>query len=131
MVYQPIRSSDDLAPRLIRGVTREDHWLDFKGLDATTGRPYTADDNGREECRLDVAAFANEDGGTIVIGAEEAVHVLARFISVPNAQDLIRWIDEVLKEKLEPRPAIDPYVLRAPGGEEVVAINVAPPGRLS
>jgi hypothetical protein len=38
MAYQPIRTSDDLA-RLVPGVTREDHWLDFKGLNATTGWP--------------------------------------------------------------------------------------------
>src|SRR6266581_2875422 len=119
MAYTPIRSSIDIAERLVPGTTREDHWLDFKGLDATTGRPYTPNDKGREECRLDVAAFANEDGGTIVIGAEETDHVLTRFITVPNAQDLVRWMDEVVKEKLEPRPAIEPYVVRTSGGEEV------------
>src|SRR5262245_63070330 len=126
MPYQPIRTSDDLAVRLILGATREDHWLDFKGLDATSGRPYRNND----ECRLDVAAFANVDGGSIVIGAEETGHVLARFISVPNAHDVVRWIDEVLKEKLEPMPAIEPYVLHASGGEEIVSINVLPSIRL-
>lgn len=130
MAYKPIRSTDDLTARLVPGVTREDHWLDFKGLDTASGRPYTPNDKGREECRLDVAAFANEDGGTIVIGADEAAHVLARFTPVPNAQELVRWIDEVVKEKLEPRPAIDPYVLRASSGEEVVAVNIPPSLRL-
>ena len=130
MAYQPIRTSADLAARLIPGVTREGHWLDFKGLDATMGRPYRDNDRGKEECRLDVAAFANEDGGTIVIGAQETDHVLARFVTVPDAQDMVRWFDEVLKEKLEPRPAIEPHVVRAAGGEEVIAINIPPSLRL-
>ena len=30
-----------------------------------------------------MAAFANEDGGTIVVGAEEKAHVLARFTPEP------------------------------------------------
>lgn len=130
MPYQPIRSSDDLASRLIPGATREDHWLDFKGLDASTRRPYRDNDKGKEECRLDVAAFANEDGGTVVIGAEEAGHVLARFTSVPDPQERVRWIDDVLKEKLEPRPAIDPHVLQTSSGEDIIVVNISPSLRL-
>jgi len=132
MAYQPIRSSADLAARLIPGATREDHWLDFKGLNAANAWPYRDNDNGRDECRLDVAAFANEDGGSIVIGAEEveAGHVFARFTPVPNAQERLRGVDEILKEKLEPRPAIEPYVLQSSGEEEVIVINIPPSLRL-
>ena len=61
MAYTPIRTSIDVAARLVPGNTREDHWRDFKGLDATTGRPYRGNDNGKDELRLDVATFANAD----------------------------------------------------------------------
>lgn len=130
MAYKPILSSDDLVSRLIPGVTREDHWLDFKGLDVATGRPYPDNVKGKDDCRLDVAAFANEEGGTLVIGAEEVGHVLARFTAVPDPQERVRWIDEILKEKLEPRPAMDPYVLRTRDGEDVIAVNIPPSLRL-
>jgi hypothetical protein len=95
MAYKPIRSADDLSTRLIVGVTREDHWLDFKGFDQKTGHAWSDSD----ECRRDVAQFANASGGTIVIGALEEGHLLGSFRPVPSPESVVRWVDEVLKIK--------------------------------
>jgi len=126
MAYKPIRSAGDLATRLIVGVTREDHWLDFKGFDQKTGRAWADSD----ECRRDVAQFTNASGGTIVIGALEDGHVLSSFRAVPEPESVVRWVDDVLKAKLEPVPTIEPVTLRTATGEDVVVINVPPSLRL-
>jgi hypothetical protein len=129
MSYRPIRSSAEIASRLIVGTTREDHWLDFKGLGAD-GRAYKNNDEGKRECRRDVIQFSNASGGTIVVGAVEQDHVLVGFMSVPDPQGFVRWIDEIVKEHTEPAPAIEPYVVSPSSGEELVAVNVPPALRL-
>lgn len=100
MAYRPIRTPADLTDRLKPHVTREDHWLEFKGLRAQTGRPYAKGREGNEECRLDVAQFANADGGTIVYGAVEDNHVFARYMTVPDPHGFVRWLDELIKRDL-------------------------------
>lgn len=125
MPYRLICSRADMEVWLVVGATREDHWLDFKGLDEN-GRSYAEGRKGQRECARDVAQFANAAGGTLVIGAEEDGHVLLGFRSVPRAHDLLRWIDETVKGALEPVPAIDPYVIETAGGESVIALNIPP-----
>src|SRR5215813_3422462 len=98
MAYSPIRSSANLAARLIPGITREDHWLEFKGCDEN-GVPYPKTDSGRNECRRDVAQFANASGGTIVIGAVASKSVLTGFAPVPGPNLLIEWVDGVVNQK--------------------------------
>lgn len=129
MAYQPIRSPADLAARLVPGVTREDHWLDLKGL-GNDGRPYKDNDEGKRESRRDIAQFANASGGSIVVGAGERNHLFTGYTQVPDPQGLVRWMDEIVKGNLEPVPAIEPHVVRAPSGEEVVVINIPPALRL-
>jgi hypothetical protein len=126
MAYKPIRSADDLAARLIVGETREDHWLDFKGFEQKTVWPWSDND----ECRRDVVQFANASGGSVVVGAIEENHVLKGFQGVPDPDDTIRRLDEVLKGRLEPVPAIEPVTLRTATGEDVVVVNVPPSLRL-
>lgn len=130
MAYGPIRTPDDLAARLQPSVTREDHWLDFKGLSATTGRPYAKGGDGKDECRLDVAQFANASGGSIVYGAVEANHLFSKYATVPNPQEFARWLDDVVKVFLEPVPALEVHVIRTATGEDVVVANVPPLVRL-
>lgn len=130
MAYRPIHTPGELEARLKPGVTREDHWLEFKGLNATTGRPYEKGKDGKHKCRLDVAQFANADGGSIVYGAVEADHLFSNYATVRDPQELVRWLDEVVKSHLEPVPALEARVIRVPTGEEVVVANVPPVLRL-
>src|SRR5438093_97243 len=130
MGYQAIRTASDVATRLRAGSSVEDHHLEFKGLDHN-GRAYRDDDRGRDECRRDVVQFTNASGGSIVYGAvEDADHVLSRFASVPNPQQFVERFDQIIKARIEPTPSIEPYVLRAPSGEELVVVNVPPMLRL-
>jgi hypothetical protein len=103
------------------GVTREDHYLDFKAAPHSLKTKGGADD-----LRVDVAAFANASGGTLVIGAQEADHVFDSFASVAKPHEEIRWIDEVLKECLEPPPIVEPHAVVEPGGASIVIVNVPP-----
>src|SRR6267143_646290 len=98
MAYTPVRRTEDVVGRLRPGQTREDHHLDFKG-DA-----YERTDAGRRECARDIAQFANASGGTIIVGVTEQDHVLHAFQGAPACDELIRWIDDVVKGQLEPVP---------------------------
>ncbi len=98
---------------------REDHWLDFK-RDC-----YGASNEDKRECRRDIAAFANASGGTLVVGADESNHVLSGFAPVPDPHGTARWIDEIVKEQLEPVPAIEPHVITL-DGRPLLVVNVPP-----
>ena len=64
------------------------------------------------------------------MGAQEVDHLFAGYTVVPDPQQTIRWIDEVVKANLEPTPAVEPYVITATTGQRVVAINIPPSLRL-
>lgn len=119
----------ELAARVVLGQTREDDYLDFKGLDSK-GKPYSDDREGKRECAGDVAQFGNGSGGTIVIGAPEQDHVVQGFEDVPGPENLVRWIGDVLDGHLEPVPPIDPRIITVPRGARVVAVNVPPSAAL-
>jgi hypothetical protein len=119
MAFLPIRVPTDLQ-RLALNTTREDHWLEFKR------EPHARSDQGRVELARDVAQFANASGGVLVIGADEVVHVLSGWQTVPNPDDFIHWADDVVKGHLAPVPSIEPHVLQVPSDETVVALNVPP-----
>jgi hypothetical protein len=120
MPYQPIRTRDDAGERLVAGVTREDHWLEFKG------EPFANDPDGRRKCLRAVAQFANASGGTVMIGATSTGEVLDAFASVPNPDEHVRWIDDLVKGNLEPVPGIEPVVIMLSTGTVLVALNVPP-----
>ena len=65
-----------------------------------------------------------------MVGAQEADHLFAGYTVVPDAQETIRWIDEVVKANLEPTPALEPHVITAATGQQVVAVNIPPSLRL-
>src|SRR5690348_11769062 len=106
MPYGPIRTPDDIAHRLIVSTTREDHCLEFKGLDGS-GHPYARGHDGSRECAGDVAQFANASGGSLVLGAAEKDHVLLEFQDVSEADKLVRWIDSILNGNLVPVPPVE------------------------
>jgi hypothetical protein len=98
------------------GTTREDHWLDFRR------EPHTR----AEDCARDVAQFANASGGVLVIGADEAGHVLSGWQAVPGPDEYIRWVDEIVKGHLTPVPVVEPVIIQIPGAEMVLILNVPP-----
>src|SRR6266446_2256544 len=118
MGYEPIARSGEFTRRLVPGQARENQFLDFKR------DPWNQTE--KRECASDVAQFANASGGVLVIGADEQDHVLSGFKAVPRPDELLRWVDDVLKGHLEPVPPIDPHILNGPVGEAVVVMNIPP-----
>jgi predicted HTH transcriptional regulator len=62
MIYQPIQSSRDFQNRILLGSTKESVHLDFKAQLNSEEPPKIA---------VDMAAFANTLGGTLLIGVSE------------------------------------------------------------
>ena len=120
MAYIPIRTPADLQSRLVIGTTREDHGLEFKR------QPQARTDAGRVECARDVAQFANGSGGVLVVGANEAAHVLSGWQTVANPDDYIHWVNDVVNGHLTPAPVVEAHTVQVPSGETVVVLNVPP-----
>lgn len=107
--------------------TPESHWLDFKK------HPYLANDRGIRDLVADIAAFANSQGGAIVIGVhtkklggvrkEVADKVRGVNVELVVEDQVRRW----LRSHIQPLVDIDirRYQMTDPA-KEIVAINVEP-----
>jgi len=95
-MFKPIFQVSDLPVELIAHETLQ---LDFK---------VTVEDADRLEMALDVAAFANTLGGTILIGAAEKPghQRLGRYLPLEErtAADLGRAYDEAIRDRCSPKP---------------------------
>lgn len=120
MAYARIGTPNELTARVVPGQTREGDDLEFKA------GAWDRNDAGKRECARDAAQFANASGGTIVVGAPEQDHVVQGFNDVPAAEDLMRWIGDVLNGQLEPVPPIEPTRVTVAASTRVVAVNVPP-----
>lgn len=79
------------------------------------------------ELAKDVAAFANASGGTIVFGATESDHRLARYEGndAAAAAKLCDTLHDVVHKRLRPPPVVVPRAIEL-DGTCVVALNVYP-----
>ena len=85
------------------------------------------DPNNLGELAKDIAAFANSQGGTIVIGALEENERLARYDPLPGsfANDVKRAYDHAVRDRCLPRPTVETNMI-AFGDRFVIAVNVQP-----
>ena len=60
-----------------------------------------------KECGQDIAQSANASGGSIILGSEDTNSVLSAFVSLKDANSVGKRVDSVLKNTLEPTPAVD------------------------
>lgn len=78
----------------------------------------------------DVAAMANVQGGTILIGAVEGKGRLARFDPIKTKEDvstILRAYEHSVRDRCGPSPTIDHEVFDCPtGGGELLAIHIMP-----
>lgn len=89
----------DIQVLLVERV-REDAFLDYKA------RPYQRDTNGVHELVKDVSAFANAQGGYLIIGIGEELGTTRRpggLVNVEDAEGERRRIIDHCFEKIEPR----------------------------
>jgi len=91
-------TGDDIRS-LVVSCARETRFLEFKR------ELYDLDDpNGRREALLDVAAFANSDGGDIVLGIEEKEEIAVEIRGMPRdaATAFVKRLTDLLQTGLQP-----------------------------
>jgi len=85
------------------------------------------------EMAKDVAAFANANGGRLLIGSKEAAGVIQvhKGLTVDEATQTKRAVDEAVRNWLTPRPVIDfPEPFMLDDGNVVLIVDVQPyPGQ--
>lgn len=108
------KPTSEITPADIEAVLRdrieEDAFVDYKA------RPYARDPNGIHELVKDVSAFANAQGGYLIIGIGEEAGALRRpggIVNVEDAETTRRWMIDHCIEKIEPRlPELDIRAIR-------------------
>src|SRR5947209_9262071 len=104
---------------VIRVSARETGELEFKGalpFVPTKGQPVAADrwiekgdrigDYARDQILAEIVAFANADGGTLILGLHETKDEPRRAASVealPNCEGLARRLIDATEDVIEPR----------------------------
>ena len=94
-------SLQDRVSAILRSGTPESTTLDYKVEN------YPPTEGGRKECAKDISAFANRDGGLLIIGVREASGVPTEIVGVPSEaiDSSILWLESVA------RSGINPHVL--------------------
>jgi hypothetical protein len=107
-------TADDIR-RLLDEHVPEDRHLDYK--QAT----YPSTDAGTKELLKDVTAFANTDGGYIIIGISEGGEGRpTAFVNVENAEVVRRSIIDRCMEKIAPRLEFDVGTIEVDGSNVVI-----------
>lgn len=125
MPYFPIESKADFLGRIKIGKTTEGLHLDFK-----QEVNFKKGDAQAELCR-DLAQFANTEGGTLLIGVEEAKgpnghKVASRILGVQDVDGLKQWAEQAITNYCVPSTfskTVSPISLNE---GTVLAINVPP-----
>jgi hypothetical protein len=121
--YKKVYSWNDLPKKSPKDIA-ETLTLDFKGHHK----------KDPAEQAKDMAAFANAQGGVILIGvAETADNYERTLLPLPQAKLVAKHYEDAARDLLAPRPLVDPVVVEFPGDAEkaLVAVNVDPfPGQL-
>ncbi len=127
-----------IPPRLRSLLGAEFAELDSDGLNALVGleedtdlefkaQPYETTDAGRKEAAYDVAGIASAVGGLLIFGISEdgngrAVSIDG-FMATPH--DFPHWIDQVVADRVRPRPTIAQRSI-AVGGGLIHVVSVSP-----
>lgn len=116
-MLRPILAVDDLPE--VGAATTEHLTCDFKVKAA----------GSRFEMAKDVAAFANCYGGTILLGAAEAIGAFGKYVPMDLASASIarREYEQAVRGRCNPAPLVSVDTIPYGGEQEVVvAVNVSP-----
>lgn len=110
---------DDIVELVEVRQEREGRRLDYKGA---IGDPEKA----KKELAKDVCAFANSDGGVLVIGVDKDRQIVGVEPKVNN-RDVDEWLNQVLVGRIEPAVKYaDPKLIEVPESNKVVVILQVP-----
>lgn len=120
MLYQPFKTAQDFERLIHLGETSESiHW-DYK----QSFNPRKA-----EDLAIDLAAFANTFGGTLLIGVAEksdgAKKVASGFVPGINVEEIRKTVHTHISEIISPKIDVQIVPIEV-SGNFVVAINVEP-----
>ncbi|MES2183882.1 MAG: ATP-binding protein [Pseudomonadota bacterium] len=122
MITQSINQVDEaLLNALVADRASESTTVDFKAI------PYDKSDNGKLEFAKDVCAFANAEGGDIVIGLSSTNYTASALKPIEGEQfdALARRLTEVLNSRVEPRvPGIAMREVRLAAGGYAIVVRV-------
>lgn len=93
--------------------------LDYK-------REVKPNDDGKKDLAKDVSAFANTEGGWLIIGVDEKASSICGTLKVIGTGKTEEWIDNVLSTCISPKPAINiiPIAIPANTDKQIIVIRV-------
>lgn len=94
---------------------REGYYLDYK---KEIGNP----DKAKKELAKDFAAFANTNGGYLIIGVDNLYSICGTDNLIQN-KSIDEWINQVLSSNVEPHIFyFDPKIIEIPGSTKVIVV---------
>ncbi|MFZ5913383.1 MAG: helix-turn-helix domain-containing protein [Pseudomonadota bacterium] len=125
MAFETIKFEDiafSHLQQLVENGVSESRTLEYKSA------MYKRNDAGRKEALKDLTAFANSDGGHLIIGIEEKKDGSLEFsggIDGAEADREIQWLESLLRDSVEPR--LIGYRIKSislPGGGAALVIHI-------
>jgi hypothetical protein len=122
MIYNPIKTLQDFNGKIQFNKTTESIYWDFKSQ---------LDYNLPENTAIDMAAFANSEGGTLLVGIAESLNEqglkVARGINPNiNLEKTKGYLSDPVLKKIKPRIQFDPVAITFENGNSIVAVNIEP-----
>jgi hypothetical protein len=121
MIYRPIRTLQDFQTHIRFGVTPESLHLDFKKT-FTPGKS--------EDVAIDLAAFANTQGGVLLFGVSESasrnrIRVASGVAPNLDVEALKQFLNNAALDKIRPTVRFESTMIQLDDGP-VLAVNVEP-----
>jgi len=94
---------------------REGYHLDFKG-------EFGNADKAKKELAKDISAFANTNGGFLIIGIDKKYKIVGVDNTIQK-KSIDEWINQILNSNIDPQVFyFDPKIITLPDSEKVVVV---------
>lgn len=125
MIYQSIRTLEEFRANVQFGQALETIHLDFKQTFSVSKADDTAFD-----LAVDLAAFANTQGGVLLFGISEAknsnqIRVAKGVVPGLDAEKLKQFLNNAVVDRIQPAVRFESFLISLPDGA-VMAVNVEP-----
>ncbi|MBF0432562.1 MAG: putative DNA binding domain-containing protein [Fibrobacteria bacterium] len=120
-IAKPFTSTDDFKQRIRFGVTRESMYWDFKAL-INFEEP--------DKIAIDIVAFANAYGGSLLIGVSEKIGVASGLSGKVDLNETVKFINTTVRSRIAPFIHFESVPLTI-DEKPVLAVNVSPQPELA